>query len=86
MPALGLLILAYICIYLSTKWSKSERKAKSEIYCLWASCKKFDPEHPELCLNHDHYIVAGLPLATMSLSSAKEKYPDAEFCKDWEED
>ena len=83
---LGLLILAYICIYLSRKWSRFERKAKSKIYCLWASCKKFDPEHPELCLHPDDYIVLDARVAILSLSSAKEKYPNTKFCEDWEED
>ena len=55
-----------------------------EIYCLWGSCKKFDPENPELCNGPDRCFVTGVPAAMMTLEEAKKKYPDTKFCKDWE--
>ena len=55
-----------------------------KIYCLWGSCKKFDPEKSELCQSHDHHFVDGMSAASMSLEEAKKKYPDTKFCEDWE--
>uniref|UniRef100_A0A6M3M0R9 Uncharacterized protein n=1 Tax=viral metagenome TaxID=1070528 RepID=A0A6M3M0R9_9ZZZZ len=52
-------------------------------YCLWGSCRKFDPEKPKLC-SHDDYICAGKPACIMSLEEAKKAYPKTEFCEDWE--
>jgi len=59
---------------------------KKKIYCLWYSCKNFDPQQPDLCKDHDEYICVGKPDCSLSLEEAKKKYPDCLFCEDWEKD
>jgi len=56
---------------------------REKTYCLFGSCRKFDPQKPELC-NHHNYICTGKPDCFLSLEEAKKQYPDTKFCEAWE--
>jgi len=50
----------------------------SRKHCLWKTCRKAETD----CGHEGYYVV----IADVTLEEAKKKYPDYEFCEDWEDE
>lgn len=51
-------------------------------YCIWTTCKKFEPPKPLGCSHLDYICVK----ERMTKAQFQAKYPEAKFCEDYEEE